>query len=41
MEVEFLAKFNKDISSIKSRSLKGQILQVISDVEQAKSIKGS
>ena len=39
MEVEFLSKFNKDLSKITSRSIKGQIKQVIQDVESANSVR--
>lgn len=39
MRVEFLRKFNKDISSIKTRSVRSKLLQTIEQVENAKSIK--
>ena len=38
MEVEFLSKFNKDLSKITSRSVKGQIKKAILQVESASTI---
>ena len=38
MQVEFLSKFNKDISSINQKSIKTSILKVIKQVEEAKTL---
>ena len=38
MEVEFLSKFNKDISSIKQKTTKASIIKIIEQVESAQSI---
>jgi mRNA interferase RelE/StbE len=38
MQVEFLSKFNKDISSINQKSTKTSILRVIEQVEEAKTL---
>lgn len=38
MEVEFLGKFNKDISSIKQKTTKASIIKIIEQVEKARSI---
>ena len=38
MHVEFLNKFNKDISSLQSKSTKSKLLDVINQVKLARSI---
>ncbi len=38
MEVEFLSKFNKDISSIKQKTTKASIIKIIEQVEDARSL---
>ena len=38
MEVEFLSKFNKDISSIKQKTTKASIIKIIEQIEDARSI---
>ena len=38
MEVEFLSKFNKDISSVKQKTTKASIIKIIEQLENAGSI---
>ena len=38
MQVEFLSKFNKDISSIKAKSTKSKLIETIGSIEKAASI---
>jgi mRNA interferase RelE/StbE len=38
MQVEFLSKFNKDISSIKVKSTKTKLIEVIDSIEKATSM---
>lgn len=38
MEIEFLARFNRDIDKIPSKSIRNEILAIITHVEQAKII---
>ena len=40
MQVEFLSKFNKDISSIKAKSTKAKLLELIDLIEKANSMSG-
>ena len=40
MEVEFLGKFNKDISSINQKMTKASIIKIIEQVENARNISG-
>lgn len=38
MQVEFLSKFNKDLSSLKAKSTKSKLIEILELIEKAKSM---